>query len=103
MRALAIFVGLLVTVVSAYGAFTVARAVGPDDRSNEFGFGDSALAPPGGGNLMQSKNFALVVDALKRELGSEGGVDYLNVELTKASATGHKGEQQLSIQIDASG
>jgi hypothetical protein len=103
MRALAILVGLVVCVVAGYGAFTFARAVGPDDRSNEFGYGDSALAPPGGGNLLQSKNFALVVDALKRELGAEGGVDYLNVELTKASATGHKGGQQLSIQIDASG
>jgi hypothetical protein len=103
MRALAILIGLIASVGAGYGSFLAARAVGPENRTNEFGFGDAALAPPGGGNLFQSKNFALVVDALKRELGPEGGVDYLNVELTKASATGRNGDQKLSIQIDASG
>jgi hypothetical protein len=103
MRALAILVGLIATIGAGYVSYLGARAVGPDDRSNEFGFGDAALSPAGGGNLMQSKNFALVVKALERELGLEGGVEYLNVELAQATATGHKGERRLSIQIDASG
>jgi hypothetical protein len=103
MRALAILIGLIVTVGAGYVSYLGARAIGPEDRSNEFGFGDAALAPPGGGNLLQSKNFALVVDALKRELGPEGSVQYLRVELSQATATGRKGNQEFSIQIDASG
>jgi hypothetical protein len=103
MRALAIFVGLLATLGAGYVAYGAARAIGPDDRSNEFGFGDAALSPEGGGTLTQSKNFTRVVQALERELGADGTISYLRVELSEATATGRKGNQEFSIQVDASG
>ena len=62
--------------------------VGPEDRTNEFGFGDGAASPPNGGDLLESTNFTLVIAALKRELGAEGAVRYLSVERAEASATG---------------
>jgi hypothetical protein len=103
MRGLAIVIGLVATVCAGYVSYLGARAIGPDDRSNEFGYGDAALSPAGGGNLMQTKNFALVKKALERELGREGTITYLRVELSKATATGRKGKQEFSVQIDASG
>src|SRR4051794_1493100 len=105
MRALAILIGLLATLAGTYGGYAVMRAVGPDDRSGEFGYGDAALAPAGGGTLLQSRNFPLVIKALQRELGPDGGVNYLNLKLTEATATGRRGHdgRELSIRIDASG
>src|SRR5690349_9022456 len=79
------------------------RAVGPENRTDEFGFGEGATVSPGGGDLFEAKNFALVIAALERELGPEGRISYLHVERTEASATGKVGDVQRNIQIDASG
>src|SRR5829696_7248294 len=103
MRAFAILIGLLATLAGTYGGYLAQRAVGPDDRSNEFGFGDAAMAPPGGGNLLQSRNFTRVVEALERELGPGGAVQYMNVELLGATATARKGNRMVNVRIDASG
>src|SRR5262245_14306166 len=103
MRAFAILIGLLATLAGSYGAYIVMREVGPEDRTGEFGYGDAALAPPGGGTLLQSKNFPLVVKALQRELGPDGRLDYLTVEITSANASGTRNGQNVNIQIDASG
>jgi hypothetical protein len=103
MRAFAILIGLIASLAGAYAGFVAIRAVGPEDRSNDFGFGDAALAPPGGGTLLQSKNFKLVVDALERELGPDGAVQNVNVEVVGANATARKGDRLISVRIDASG
>src|SRR3954462_1211969 len=104
MRALAVLVGLVATLVGSYGGYALARAAGPENRAGEFGFGDAALAPAGGGTLLQSKNFPVVVKALKKELGSEGGVSYLDLKLTEASANGKRADgREVNVQIDASG
>jgi hypothetical protein len=104
MRAFAILIGLIATLAGSYAGYTVMRAVGPDNETGNFGFGDAALSPPGGGTLLQSKNFPLVVKALERELGSDGGVTYLNVEIASATGTGKRSDgREVSVQIDASG
>ena len=103
MRALAMVIGLLAALGGSYAAFGAMRAVGPENRTGEFGFGDAALISPGGGDLLQSRNFALVVAALERELGPEGRVSYLRVERTGAQATARVGDIERSVQIDASG
>jgi hypothetical protein len=104
MRAFAILIGLIATLAGSYAGYTVMRAVGPDNETGNFGFGDAALSPPGGGTLLQSKNFPLVVQALERELGSDGGVTYLNVEIASATGTGKRSDgREVSVQIDASG
>jgi len=104
MRALAVLVGLIATLVGSYGGYRFIHAVGPENREGEFGFGDSAVTPPGGGTLLQSKNFPVVVKALKKELGAEGRLTYLNLKLTEASGTGKRADgREVSVQIDASG
>ena len=104
MRAFAVLVGLIATLVGSYGAYAFIHAVGPENRAGEFGYGDAALAPPGGGTLLQSKNFPVVVKALKKELGAEGRLTYLNLKLTEASGTGKRADgREVSVQIDASG
>ena len=46
----------------------------------------------------------MVVKALKKELGAEGRLTYLNVKLTEASGTGKRADgREVSVQIDASG
>ena len=69
MRFLALLVGLVAALGGSYAAFAAMRAVGPENRTDEFGFGDGATVSPGGGDLFESRNFALVVAALERELG----------------------------------
>jgi hypothetical protein len=103
MRFIALLVGLAAALAGSYGAFSAMQAVGPEKRTNEFGFGDGATVSPGGGDLLQSKNFALVKAALERELGPDGRISYLRVERTQASATGKADDIQRNIQIDASG
>lgn len=99
MRALAVFFGLIATVAGAYGGFVLMRAVGPENLSGQYGRGDAAIT----GNLMQSKNFARVVEALERELGADGRISNLNVELLEAVATANEGDRQVSIRIDSAG
>src|SRR5436190_24055221 len=104
MRAFAVLVGFIATLAGSYGAYAFIHAVGPENRVGEFGYGDAGITPPGGGTLLQSKNFPLVVKALKKELGAEGRLTYLNVKLTEASGTGKRADgREVSVQIDASG
>jgi hypothetical protein len=103
VRALAMVIGLLAALGGSYAAFGAMRAVGPDDRTDEFGFGDAAVISPGGGDLFQSRNFALVIAALERELGKDGALSYLRVERSQASATARVGDIDRTIEIDASG
>src|SRR4051795_10904493 len=103
MRALAILVGLVASVAAAFGAYSAIRAVGPPDRTGDFGYGDAALAPPGGGTLLQSRNFKAVIAAMHRELGDDGRLQSLDVEWTKANAVGVVGNQMRYVDIDAAG
>ncbi|WP_028063048.1 hypothetical protein [Solirubrobacter soli] len=103
MRFIAYLVGLVAALAGCYGAFVAMQAVGPKDQTDDFGFGDGATISPGGGDLFESKNFALVVAALKRELGPDGRISYLRVERTAANATGKVGDIERNVQIDASG
>lgn len=99
MRALAVFFGLIATLAGAYGGFALMREVGPADLTGQYGRGDAAIT----GNLMQSENFARVKEALERELGPDGRISYLNVELLEASATAVEGDRQVNVRIDAAG
>ena len=103
MRALTVFFALLATVAGAYAGFAVMRAVGPGDRSNDFGYGAAAQAPPDGGTLLQSRNFARVVEALERELGADARIQNLDLELLEANATATVGDRLVRVEIDASG
>jgi hypothetical protein len=103
LRLVALIVGVAAALAGSYGAFATMQAVGPENRTGEFGFGDGATVSPGGGDLLESRNFALVIAALERELGPEGVISYLRVERTEASATAKVGEVQRTVQIDASG
>ena len=103
MRFLIFLVGLVAALGGSYAAFSAMRAVGPEDQSDDFGFGDAALISPGGGDLFESKNFALVVAALERELGADGKLSYLRVERTKATVTARVGDRSRHVEIDASG
>src|SRR5690349_10699007 len=103
LRLVALIVGLAAAVAGSYGAFATMQAVGPENRTGEFDFGDGATVSPGGGDLLESRNFALVVAALERELGPEGRISYLRVERTEATATGKVGDVEHNVQIDASG
>jgi hypothetical protein len=100
MRALTVFFALIATVAGSYGGFQLMRAVGPADLSNEFGREDNAAID---GNLLQSKNFALVVEALERELGPDGRVQHLSVELLEAYATATVGDRRVRVEVDAAG
>jgi hypothetical protein len=99
MRALAVFFGLIATLAGAYGGFALMRELGPDNLTGQYGRGDAAIS----GNLMQSENFARVKEALERELGPDGRISHLNVELLEATGTGVVGDRRVSIRIDAAG
>jgi hypothetical protein len=103
MRFIALLVGLAAALVGSYAAFAVMQAVGPDDRTDEFGFGEAATSSPGGGDLLESRHFALVIAALQRELGADGRISNLRVERESATATGRMGDVQHNVQVDASG
>ena len=72
MRALAALVGIVAAFAGSYLAFGFIQSVGPDNRINDFGYGEAATRPPDGGSLIESDNFARVVTALQRELGADG-------------------------------
>ncbi|MDA0179039.1 hypothetical protein OJ997_01935 [Solirubrobacter phytolaccae] len=99
MRTLAVLLGLIATVAGAYGGFLLMREVGPGDLSNSYGRGTTAID----GNLLESRNFARVVEALERDLGPDGRISNLNVELLEATATGVVDGRRVSIRIDANG
>ena len=65
MRLVAMLVAAIAALGSSYGALAAMRAVGPDDQTDVFGYGDAATVSPGGGDLLESKNFARVVTALR--------------------------------------
>src|SRR4051794_12404525 len=103
MRLLAILFGFLGAVVGSYSAYTFIRDVGPSDRSNDYGYGNAATAPPGGGTLLQTRNFKAVVAALHRELGPEAKLMSLDVKWTEASAMARENGRLISVDVDASG
>ncbi|HEY6890107.1 MAG TPA: hypothetical protein VI300_20055 [Solirubrobacter sp.] len=103
VRILAMLVALVAAIGGSYGAYAAVRAVGPDDRTDDFGYGDAATTSPGGGDLYESKNFALVIAALKRELGPEGRIAYMTLERSEASATARVGDREVRVEVDASG
>ncbi len=103
MRALAVLIGIAAAIAGSYVAFGAVRAVGPDNRINDFGYGEAATRPPNGGSLMESINFARVVTALERELGADGGLQSLTVELFVANAIAQSNGGLRYVQVDASG
>jgi hypothetical protein len=100
MRALAVFFGLIATLAGAYGGFWVMRELGPGDLTGQYGRGDAAAID---GNLMQSKNFALVIAALERELGADGRIQQLSVEPLQASSTSTVDGRLVRVQVDTAG
>jgi hypothetical protein len=99
MRALAVFFGLIATVAGAYGGFLLMREVGPANLTNEFGRGDAVIE----GNLMQTRNFTRVMEALERELGPGGRIEHLSVELLEVSANARVGDRLVRVEVDAAG
>lgn len=100
MRAITVFFALLATVAGAYAGFWIVRELGPGDLTGQYGRGDAATID---GNLMQSKNFTLVIEALERELGEDGRIQSLNVELLQADATARVGDKLVRVEIDSAG
>jgi hypothetical protein len=103
IRAFAALLGIVAALAGSVGAFAAIRAVGPKDRTGEFGFGKAATVAPGGGTLFQTRNFARVVTALKRELGPGASIANLDVKATDATGYGRAGGRVRIVQIDASG
>ncbi len=103
IRFLSVLLGVAAALAASLAAFSLMQAVGPEDRTGEFGFGDAATQVPGGGSLMESRHFGLVVAALQRELGSDGAIESLELQPLQASASGRSGGVRKLIQIDASG
>jgi hypothetical protein len=103
VRAIAILFGALAAFAGSYLAFGFIQSVGPDNRIDDFGYGEAATRPPDGGSLIESDNFARVVTALKRELGAEGAVQSLTVELFVANALAQRDGAMRFVQVDASG
>jgi hypothetical protein len=103
VRVLAVLVALVAALGGSYGAFAAMRAVGPENRAGEFGYGDAALTSPGGGDLLQSRNFARVKAALERELGPGGAISYLRLERDEARATARVEDRLRDVAVDASG
>jgi hypothetical protein len=101
MRALGVLVALVAALTGSLGAYAAIRAVGPDDRTGEYGFGDAATVPPGGGTLFESRNFAPVVAALVRALGPEAMLQSLSVRPDSATAVARAGERVRFVDVDA--
>ncbi|HWK26513.1 MAG TPA: hypothetical protein VNS09_08125 [Solirubrobacter sp.] len=97
MRALAVLIGAVAALAGSYGAFTLMQKVGPQDRTNEYGYGAA------GGDLLSSAGFGLVVDALRRELGPEGELDSIAVERERASAVGRVAGRRRIVEVDGAG
>jgi hypothetical protein len=103
MRFIAMLVGAIAALGGSYGAFTAIRAVGPEDQSDNFGYGDAATVSPGGGDLFQSRNFARVLTALRRELGEGGAVQNLTLKRGEANVIATVAGQMVFVDVDASG
>ena len=103
MRLLSVLLGVAAAFAGSLLAFNVIQAVGPEDRTGEFGYGDAATQVPGGGSLMESRHFGLVVAALRRELGPDGALESLDLQPLEASASGRSGGVRKLVYIDASG
>jgi len=102
-RLLALVLGIAAAAAASFAAFSLMQAVGPEDRTGEYGFGDAATRVPGGGSLIESRNFPLVVKALQRELGVEGSVESLELQPLEATASGRSGGVRKLVYVDASG
>jgi hypothetical protein len=103
MRFLSVLLGVAAAFAGSLLAFNVIRSVGPKDRTHEFGVGDAATRVPGGGSLIESRHFGLVVAALQRELGPDGAVESLDLQPLQATASGRSGDVRKLVYIDASG
>jgi hypothetical protein len=103
IRVFATLVAVAAALAGSVGAFAAMQAVGPPDRTNEFGFGDAATESPGGGTLLETRNFRLVVAALERELGADGRLETLDLQPTGATASARRGDRRLFVEVDASG
>jgi hypothetical protein len=103
MRLVAMLVAAIAALGSSYGALAAMRAVGPDDQTDVFGYGDAATISPGGGDLLEAKNFARVVTALRRELGPDGRLTSLQLERTEARALAVADGRVVYVDVDASG
>jgi hypothetical protein len=103
IRLFSVLLGVAAALAASLAAFALMQSVGPEDRTGEFGFGDAATRVPGGGSLMESRHFGLVVAALRRELGSDGAIESLELQPLEASASGRSGGVRKLVYIDASG
>ena len=103
IRLVSLLLGVVAALAGSLGAFALMQSVGPENRTGEFGFGDAANRVPGGGSLMETRNFPLVVKALRRELGADGAIVSLELQPLAATASGRVGGVRKLIQIDASG
>jgi hypothetical protein len=102
-RAFAVVFGLIAAVAASYAAFGLMRAVGPEDRSGEFGFKSAPATKESNGNLLQTRDFERVLAALRRELGAHGGVQSLSLESGGASVLAQVDGRQRYVDVDASG
>ena len=102
MRALSIVVVIVAALAGSFGAYAAIRAVGPADRTNEYGFGDAATVPPRGGTLFESRNLAPVIAALRGALGPEALLQSLTVEPDSALAIARAGDRLVNVDVDAS-
>ena len=98
MRALAMLIGTVAALAGSYYAFELMQKVGPEDRTNEYGYGGD-----GDGDLLTSADFPRVQAALMRELGADGRLTSLSVEPTRASAMGRVGDRKRYVEVDAAG
>ncbi len=103
IRFLSVVLGVVAAFAGSLLAFDAIQAVGPENRTGEFGFGDAATRVPGGGSLMESRHFGLVLAALQRELGSDGAIESLELRPLEASASGRSGGVRKLVYVDASG
>ena len=103
MRFLSVLLGVAAAFAGSLLAFNVIRSVGPKDRTHDYGVVDAATRVPGGGSLIESRHFGLVVAALRRELGPDGAVESLDLQPLSATASGRSGGVRKLIYIDASG
>ena len=111
MRAVAGLLSIIAAFGGAYAGYALQRAVGPEAPTAtafEGPGGQEVEEPveevPGGGSLFEARHARKVVASLRRELGSEGRVDYFDLRENSASATSTKRDgSRLSLQFDAVG
>jgi hypothetical protein len=103
MRAIVVFFGLIATVAGAYGGFLLMREVGPGDLSSSYGSKSTTTAKGDGSTLLQTRQFALVVQAIEREVGPDARIQHLNVEPLDADATAIVGDRMIRVEVDPYG